>query len=81
MITGKQAIDDDSNQTGQMLAALAWAGRKAPFAHKLDLEEGKAVIEREIDGGLQTVEVEYAGGDERSTCASTSRAMLRCRTS
>ena len=56
VIVGKQAIDDDSNQTGQMLAALlGWP--QGTFAHKLELEEGKAVIEREIDGGLQTVEV------------------------
>ena len=56
VITGKQAIDDDSNQTGQMLAALLGWGQ-GTFAHKLELEEGKARIEREIDGGLQTVEV------------------------
>jgi electron transfer flavoprotein beta subunit len=56
VITGKQAIDDDSNQTGQMLAALlGWP--QATFAHKLDLKDGAADIEREIDGGLQTVEV------------------------
>jgi electron transfer flavoprotein beta subunit len=56
VITGKQAIDDDSNQTGQMLAALlGWP--QGTFAHKLELEEGSAKIEREIDGGLQTVEV------------------------
>jgi electron transfer flavoprotein beta subunit len=56
VITGKQAIDDDSNQTGQMLAALlGWP--QGTFAHKLDLEDGSAKIEREIDGGLQTVEV------------------------
>jgi electron transfer flavoprotein beta subunit len=56
VITGKQAIDDDSNQTGQMLAALlGWP--QATFAHKLDMGDGKADIEREIDGGLQTVEV------------------------
>jgi electron transfer flavoprotein beta subunit len=56
VITGKQAIDDDSNQTGQMLAALlGWS--QATFAHKLELEEGSAKIEREVDGGLQTVEV------------------------
>ena len=56
VILGKQAIDDDSNQTGQMLAALlGWA--QGTFAHKLELEEGHAKIEREIDGGLQTVEV------------------------
>ena len=56
VITGKQAIDDDSNQTGQMLAALlGWS--QATFAHKLELGDGSADIEREIDGGLQTVQV------------------------
>src|ERR1700744_1428328 len=56
VITGKQAIDDDSNQTGQMLAALlGWP--QATFAHKLERGDGKADIERKIDGGLQTVEV------------------------
>jgi electron transfer flavoprotein beta subunit len=56
VITGKQAIDDDSNQTGQMLAALlGWP--QGTFAHKLELGDGSAQIEREIDGGLQTVEV------------------------
>jgi electron transfer flavoprotein beta subunit len=57
VILGKQAIDDDSNQTGQMLAALlGWP--QATFAHKLELGDGKAGVEREIDGGLQTVEVQ-----------------------
>ena len=56
VITGKQAIDDDANQTGQMLAALlGWP--QATFAHRLDLGETSAKVEREIDGGLQTVEV------------------------
>ena len=56
VILGKQAIDDDSNQTGQMLAALlGWP--QGTFAHKLELSDGTAKIEREIDGGLQTVEV------------------------
>jgi len=56
VITGKQAIDDDSNQTGQMLAALlGWS--QGTFAHTLELGEASAKIEREIDGGLQTVEV------------------------
>src|SRR5690348_2126435 len=51
VITGKQAIDDDSNQTGQMLAALlGWP--QGTFAHTLDLTESSAKIEREIDGGL-----------------------------
>ena len=56
VVLGKQAIDDDSNQTGQMLAALlGWP--QATFAHKLEMGDGKADVEREIDGGLQTVEV------------------------
>jgi electron transfer flavoprotein beta subunit len=56
VILGKQAIDDDSNQTGQMLAALlGWP--QGTFAHTLTMGDGKADVEREIDGGLQTVEV------------------------
>lgn len=56
IITGKQAIDDDANQVGQMLAALlAWP--QGTFAHALELGDGNARITREIDGGLQTVEV------------------------
>jgi len=56
VILGKQAIDDDSNQTGQMLAALlGWA--QATFASKLKVEGGKAQVMREIDGGLETVEI------------------------
>ena len=56
IITGKQAIDDDANQVGQMLAALlGWA--QGTFAHSLELAETSAKITREIDGGLQTVEV------------------------
>src|SRR5664279_5361333 len=56
VITGKQSTDDDSNQTGQMLAALLGWGQ-GTFAHKLELDDISARIEREIDGGLQTVEV------------------------
>src|SRR6202161_2305306 len=56
VITGKQAIDDDSNQTGQMLAALLDWGQ-GTFAHSLELSDASAKIAREIDGGLQTVEV------------------------
>ena len=53
---GKQAIDDDANQTGQMLAALAdWP--QATFASKLELAEGKATVTREVDGGLETVAI------------------------
>ena len=56
VILGKQAIDDDANQTGQMLAALLdWP--QATFASKLDIAEGKASVKREVDGGLETVEV------------------------
>ena len=56
VIVGKQAIDDDSNQTGQMLAALMGWGQ-ATFASKLDLGADKATVTREVDGGLQTIEV------------------------
>jgi electron transfer flavoprotein beta subunit len=56
VILGKQAIDDDCNQTGQMLAALlGWA--QATFASKIELDAGKAKVTREIDGGLQTIDV------------------------
>lgn len=56
IIMGKQSIDDDSNQTGQMLAALlGWA--QGTFASKLDLKDGTAHVTREIDGGLETIEV------------------------
>ncbi|MYM24750.1 electron transfer flavoprotein subunit beta/FixA family protein [Duganella sp. FT135W] len=54
IILGKQAIDDDSNQTGQMLAALlGWP--QATFASKVVLEDGKATVTREVDGGLETL--------------------------
>ncbi len=54
VILGKQAIDDDSNQTGQMLAALLeWP--QGTFASKIELEGGQIAVTREIDGGLQTV--------------------------
>jgi electron transfer flavoprotein beta subunit len=56
VILGKQAIDDDANQTGQMLSALLdWP--QATFASKLDIASGKATVKREVDGGLETVEV------------------------
>ncbi|MBK4738506.1 electron transfer flavoprotein subunit beta/FixA family protein [Noviherbaspirillum pedocola] len=54
IILGKQAIDDDSNQTGQMLAALLGWGQ-ATFASKVVIEDGKATVTREVDGGLETV--------------------------
>jgi electron transfer flavoprotein beta subunit len=56
IIVGKQAIDDDSNQTGQMLAALLGSAQ-ATFASKIDIGDGKAIVVREVDGGLQTIEV------------------------
>ena len=56
VICGKQAIDDDSNQTGQMLAALAgWP--QATFASKVVIADGKASVTREIDGGLETLAI------------------------
>jgi len=56
IILGKQAIDDDANQTGQMLAALlGWP--QGTFASKLVLDGGKAEVTREIDGGLETVKL------------------------
>lgn len=54
VIMGKQAIDGDNNQTGQMLAALADLPQ-ATFASEVSIEEGKAVVTREVDGGLQTL--------------------------
>lgn len=54
VILGKQAIDDDSNQTGQMLAALLGWGQ-GTFASKLEKNDGSINVTREIDGGLQTV--------------------------
>ena len=51
---GKQAIDDDSNQTGQMLAALMGRGQ-ATFANSVTLADGEVTVKREVDGGLETV--------------------------
>ncbi len=56
VILGKQAIDDDANQTGQMLAALADLPQ-ATFASKVEVADGKAKVTREVDGGLETIEV------------------------
>jgi electron transfer flavoprotein beta subunit len=56
VIVGKQAIDDDANQTGQMLAGLLdWP--QATFASKVDLANGTATIKREVDGGVETLEM------------------------
>ncbi len=56
VILGKQAIDDDANQTGQMLAALADLPQ-ATFASKVEIADGKATVTREVDGGLETIAV------------------------
>jgi electron transfer flavoprotein beta subunit len=54
ILLGKQAIDDDANQTGQMVAALlGWP--QATFASKVTIEDGKAIVMREVDGGFETV--------------------------
>ncbi|PYE24734.1 electron transfer flavoprotein beta subunit [Rhizobium sp. PP-CC-3A-592] len=56
VIVGKQAIDDDSNQTGQMLSALlGWS--QGTFASKIELGADKATVTREVDGGLQTIDI------------------------
>ena len=57
MILGKQAIDDDSNQTGQMVAGLlGWP--QATFASKVVIADGKAQVTREVDGGLETLKID-----------------------
>ena len=57
VLLGKQAIDDDCNQTGQMLAAL-WDRPQATFASKVEVEGGVAKVTREVDAGLETIEVD-----------------------
>jgi len=57
VILGKQAIDDDNNQTGQMLAAL-WGRPQATFASKLELDGDTARVTREVDVGLETIEID-----------------------
>jgi electron transfer flavoprotein beta subunit len=57
IILGKQAIDDDSNQTGQMLAALLDIPQ-ATFASKVQVENGQALVTREVDGGLETLAIQ-----------------------
>ena len=56
-LMGKQAIDDDANQTGQMTAAL-WGRPQATFASKVEIDGDKAKVTREIDAGLETIEVD-----------------------
>jgi electron transfer flavoprotein beta subunit len=57
VIVGKQAIDDDNSQTGPMLAAL-WNRPQVTFASKVELSDGKARVTREVDAGLETLEVD-----------------------
>ena len=56
LIVGKQAIDDDCNQTGQMIAALTGMPQ-ATFANKIEITDGHAVVTREVDGGMETVQL------------------------
>lgn len=57
ILVGKQAIDDDANQTGQMLAAI-WERPQATYASKIEIAAGKATVTREVDAGLETIEVD-----------------------
>ena len=57
VLLGKQGIDDDNNQTGQMLAAL-WNRPQATFASRIELTGAKAQVTREVDAGLETIEVD-----------------------
>ena len=60
VILGKQAIDDDANQTGQMLATL-WGRPQATFASKLSIAGNTATVVREVDAGLETLEIDLPG--------------------
>ena len=74
MILGKQAIDDDANQTGQMLAALlGWP--QATYASKVEIAGERATVKREVDGGLETVEIGASRG--RHDRLAPERAALR----
>ena len=74
VICGKQAIDDDANQTGQMLAALlGWA--QATSASKIDIAGDRATVKREVDGGLETIEAALPLVDHRRPAPQ--RAALR----
>ena len=57
ILLGKQAIDDDANQTGQMLAAI-WERPQATYASKIEIAAGRATVTREVDAGLETIEVD-----------------------
>jgi len=60
VLMGKQAIDDDANQTGQMLATL-WGRPQATFASKVEISGEKATVTREVDAGLETLEIDLPG--------------------
>ncbi|MEL7311971.1 MAG: electron transfer flavoprotein subunit beta/FixA family protein [Pseudomonadota bacterium] len=60
VMLGKQAIDNDNNQTGQMLAAL-WGRPQATFASEVTIEADKATVTREVDAGLETIQIELPG--------------------
>ncbi len=60
VLMGKQAIDNDNGQTGQMLAAL-WNRPQATFASKLQIDDNKAQVTREVDAGLETIEIDLPG--------------------
>jgi electron transfer flavoprotein beta subunit len=60
VILGKQAIDDDANQTGQMLGAL-WDRPQATFASKIEIGEGHVTVTREVDAGLETIQIDLPG--------------------
>jgi electron transfer flavoprotein beta subunit len=60
VLLGKQAVDDDQNQTGQMLAAL-WGRPQATFASRVVFGAGVARVTREVDGGLETLEIDLPG--------------------
>ena len=67
VILGKQAIDDDNSQTGQMLAAL-WDRPQATFASKVVLNDGSATVTREVDVGLETIEIDLPAVVKFGSC-------------
>ena len=77
---GKQAIDDDCNQTGQMLAALlGWP--QGTFASKLVIDGDGVQVTREVDGGLQTVKLKVPGDRHHRSAPERAALRRRCPTS
>ena len=77
ILMGKQAIDGDNNQTGQMLASLMGCGQ-GTFASEVNVEDGKIAVTREIDGGLQTVALVLPAINrsiESPSCVAADRAL------